>query len=1039
MTLKNEPIRNIHQYGAVQLACSVSDANDGRFIQATISKYPVYEVNEPIDIPCFQCILRKNDDDSYSVHPGYDSIGRFFKLEPPSGTYTETVYLVFNIAGHYEVTFKEYNASGYLQQSLSAYFEVDDLRTLTISPSYTSEGVEFGGWSRSITDSQYTLLQNTSNEIKICKFVEEEHEIWDMCGVSGTGIYRGKNEFIYNGRDVDDSINDKDNYGIIIAKYKDCILQDNEYSSNSFSDTILYKVAFKGTFLIKETLDSPYTPSFVSEDGRFYYDRINHELTDDSTKGAYVGKYDSESYILTIDTNISSTLGGLTIDCDPGDLLTGSIDNTWENLKLGEEGQILTVDKENKKPKWDYPSSNCVVFKEFQPGDLKPRFEISSGECVCIAEIYENDSINIRENGLGDWSVNEKGDLILAGISYIDYIMVENEDNPEELDYVTEDEETFILNSDPVNTYGSGLPDDVAINTYATMGSCCTEGDFHIEEHNEIESNITTITEDFIRNNRIFSYGKNTNIVWNWYLNVVSDELQPRSEVNLCYKLFNTETKEFIDDEHIAVERVINVTNQKDFYTYDFLPINNHDGILAYVSSSIEDEEKRYSITIQYDYGNIFTEEIIDINDLYEEPDYGIYEICHDMKIIKHDDFYSLYFVVIYKNEEDLIKSALYCINFSLRQKNQDALKYEIDICSYYRKDTGAPVFYAQPGSEISAGTVKKMRVEKINKNHDIIILGIEPVNGNAINWKIFTSSFENKTAPEIYYFNQLLKDDKNGNNILIDNIHEIEVANIREDLCVLFYSYGELNYYKTVLVTYDNRIDEELISADVNEKNYRQPIQVIVPSVNSYIPPTLSKDTILENGSTYNYVGIEPLGNDSFVIFYTIGDGFIRAAIGTVNEIYDKDENEKLSKKLAIYWQELNKAVSIVEDEDSIKHSLYSTCVNHSPNSSCTVMCNIISFDDSEESSLTMENKIGSFKFEPIYNSPIIGVASEKIDEDNWKVGLSGIVQINKNNNWEWKIGENLYYDDFGKIGNIPTKHLLGQCIGKNKIIMVK
>ena len=127
--------------------------------------------------------------------------------------------MVFNIAGHYEVTFKEYNASGYLQQSLSAYFEVDDLRTLTISPSYTSEGVEFGGWSRSITDSQYTLLQNTSNEIKICKFVEEEHEIWDMCGVSGTGIYRGKNEFIYNGRDVDDSINDKDNYGIIIAKY----------------------------------------------------------------------------------------------------------------------------------------------------------------------------------------------------------------------------------------------------------------------------------------------------------------------------------------------------------------------------------------------------------------------------------------------------------------------------------------------------------------------------------------------------------------------------------------------------------------------------------------------------------------------------------------------------------------------------------------------------------------------------------------------------------------------------------------------------
>ena len=1049
-------IKNIHQYGGINLR--IYKTMTDSFVTVKIDKYPDVKLCEPTatyEWKPNQWLFMPNDGIYESCMECFDKDAEYFRFDADyfnnSNRFDFVVSPIFNVAGRYCIVVSEYaNEDNAIVGSQKIYVEVTDIKTSYLTTPFDGESNEFNGWNKAITKDVYGLLKNVGNNFVMCFYDGDksfDQMIGSLCCVDAE-IYAGytDNFFKINNEGYDE----KNVYGVVTEAFVDhCFIRDNPYD-NFVTEVKVCKLAFAGTYSISLSKGE------FSGSGYVYFDSTEMKITSDPDRGGkIVGVYDAERQIIQLSQGF--TYGDInSITGDIGDMLVMGA-NGWERLPHGESGEVLTIenisgnsDQYIPYPVWRQTSSIHNMYNQFVSPKFEFKFSINEGDALKFSEIYDNSSICIEESGLKDFFING-GNVYLGEEAVVGNFITTSPDD------VLPNLYTEVFNVYEVNgiTYfvvdkedlpPTILPDGLSLIKYSRKGAICTEISEPVySEEGEFASSDTRANDNFMFfHNKFFSTGDNSSLVWNIYR-----EFLPSDNIDIKYNLphismalFDTNTNSLRGSKYILDNSFQQCSD------FDFYGMNGLKGILAVTYKDTNSKYKvRLCTNIKNDFENYkdFNANYIDIN-ICDTA----FEIPLGIKIIKHKNFYSLYFLKIYINNttQSPVSYSVGCISFIVtysaeeEQSNINVISTTFTNSFSYEKEIG----------ELNATNVTQFYyISPINDTNDVIIIPTIDGTGKQ-QWKMLISSEVNALGEmSITYFNDF---DASIFHLDSTNIKGMSITKVKDNICAIaLNAIAEddhsnslcFNYIK--LLVYNESFDElsseikkslEIIETEDYNSGYNMN-RLCSPIMDKYQAHYDTNGTEIQKLPYHQFIKIINVGRDSFAVFYTAKDNdssdssvYLRCAIGTVNIRID----EVGQKHFDVFWQEIRNYITTIEDDEFCSESIVK-CNNVKGDE--TVLIDVQSIKEGSESGdkMYLQNRIFTLKFSPIYENNIMGIAGDRIGTKRF-ICYAGEVDINDSDiDFEsLSIGQNLYCDDFGNLTDVPTENYIGQYIGINRIV---
>lgn len=973
----SESIKSIHQYGGCDFY--VKKCVPTNKIMVSFIQYPEINLNYPVSTNEWlsnQWLFRKSDDTYIQCGDVYNEDGNYFLFDTQNNSDSDNydsafseLYLaaVFNLAGHYAIEFTELDSNNNAVDRVVVYVECVDIKTLNITLPFNTESTEFAGWNKSINRSIYSLAQQIGNNFRMIYVDKSESSDSDTKTYNVGDVVTTSNESdTYNGfMDTFFTINKDENedasFGVIVENPIDCYFVDNS-SDGTLKAVTVYKVAYTGIY--RTTL-----PNFAIS-SKVYLNMTDKILSPDKDSGSYVGEYDADNNILLLEKTL----------------------NTEANPEV-----------------YNY-------YPEFIADD---KFSVSEGDCLKFTELYNNDSINIEESGLNQFVLNN-GDVIAVNSTVISTYVVDDL-NP--FRYVIDDEIgiTYYVTIDDEGEEHNYAPYELSLVKWSRKGAVC----------GEMYSSVENTYSEIFNERKIFSNENNS--MNNWIVLLKKSERPTTLETNATtvnygdvfeYKKYNTLN---VSEESITFFKESRLFNP---LSYDYYGIDDKVGIIAIAEHYKTDRnDEAYLITISTnkdcineneEFANIKTIRIViscnlgdDIISNFSEyfncsliddfKDIGGVNNIRNLKIIKHENFYALYFVVDYDNEVSKIGCITFYANYGkllkAYQREEDSFGVIFNTSVNYFDDAD------------SFGKIKEFKVSPINNGNDIIVASKEVESGDDSVIKIFVSSELNRFGEMSIQY----AESQSGSNIesLPTSIDDFDICKVSENICVfatkesIVESDENKPLYNIRLITYESNEDE--ITAFNGDKPY-----TIKLSENGWQSPVMKNYAADGNN---NCLAVIPVGKDSFVIQYGAGN-YVRMAIGTVNQ---RIEDEV--KSIDLFWQEIKN--HIIKVEGDLNYSML--CKSKLRNGDEI----ITSFNVMDE-----EDIIRSIRINTVSVNDIMGIAS--VNEDSLgkrKICYYGECKIDNRDRFV-TAGTNVYADDFGNLCKTPTDNFLGQYIGNDMVI---
>lgn len=955
----SESIKSIHQYGGCDFyvkKCVPTDKLMVSFIQ-----YPEIDLNYPVSTNEWlsnQWLFRKSDDSYIQCGDVYNEDGNYFLFDTQNNSDSDSdnydsafseLYLaaIFNLAGHYAIEFTELDSNNNAVDRVVVYAECVDIKTLNITLPFNTESTEFDGWNKSINRSIYSLTQQIGNNFRMIYVDKSEssdsdtetYNVGDVVTTSNeSDTYNGFTDTFFT---VNKDENEESSFGVIVENPIDCYFVDNS-SDGTLKAVTVYKVAYTGIY--RTTL-----PNFAIS-SKVYLNMTDKILSPDKDSGNYVGEYDADNNILLLEKTL----------------------NTEANPEV-----------------YNY-------YPEFIADD---KFNVSEGDCLKFTELYNNDSINIEESGLNEF-VLDNGDVIAVNSTVISTYIVED---LEPYRYVIDDSEIgityYVTIDDDEGEEHHYAPDELSLVKWSRKGAVC----------GEMYGSVENTYSEIFNERKIFSNENNS--VSNLIIGF-----------NLENQFYN---KKYTPNDISESEPFFVATTDDNKIDYDYYGINDKCGILA-VSEHIDgayfitlstninnvnnqnyfhDDTTRILIGYPSDYTTVQKMDMYDTikptNDYsVEEMFDSVDDICgiRDLKIIKHENFYTLYFVVDYESYSKIGCTSFY-VNYGLLPRAENTIGVIFTTSVNYFDDAA------------SFGKIKEFKVSPINNGNDIIVASKEVESGDDSVIKIFVSSELNRFGEMSIQY----AESQSGSYIetIPTSIDDFDICKVSENICVfatkesIIESDENKPLYNIRLITYESNEDE--ITAFNGDKPY-----TIKLSENGWQSPVMRNYAADGNN---NCLAVIPIGKDSFVIQYGAGN-YVRMAIGTVNQ---RIENEV--KSIDLFWQEIKN--HIIKVEGNLNYSML--CKSKLRNGDEIVTSFNVTSD---------EDIIRSIRINTVNVNDIMGIAS--VNEDSLgkrKICYYGECKIDNNGRFV-TAGTNIYADDFGNLCKTPTDNFLGQYIGNDTVI---
>jgi hypothetical protein len=1048
------PIRAVHQYSGVDF--HVSKTVMQNTLKISIQKCPESDLNNPSvsnEWSTNQWLFWKTGDSNNPTYTQcasvYDSSSNsfIFEVDEENPNNILDVSVIFNLAGHYVISFREYNTNDNLINEVVVYAEAMDINTLNITMPFVGETNQFGSVYTSYNRSLFKLLQQSGNDFKMCMFENEEvpeDHIGEIHTLSENDTYIGKNDVIYTVEDVNDS---KNVFGIIVENPIDkCYIRESA-SSLKLKKVVLYKLAFRGVYRT--------TPqSIFSQSSKVYYDGNTASISSNPALGEVIGVYNAESGILTIEKslsggNLSSLSGNL------GDMIVNGTTG-WDVLPVGHADEVLRVLDFNGilYPTWMPNNTSFGSYKQFISDTYSDKFNIIQGNALKFTEIYDtNTSINIEESGLNYFELDENGNLKLDPIpTEPTYVITEDSDlfdDSGDSDFYTSisdpnsdyyynielvDGRWYFIVENEIADQSYYMPPENSLVEYSRKGATCLK----VNEENDLDSMPLDYVGDVDSgeetkfHNRLFSAGNNTSLMWNIYEDADNQIFK--------YKLYDSEKNEYVTDEKdmFASENIDSDTVVFKAHSFDFIGLDNCMGILSVANEiDFEDTTKLFEIVLTTNASNVYTDHenfkdysnavhikiggnsanpwLFDEGESFSDDDSYMTGFGDTIKIIKHENYYALYFVANYNNSGTEY-SRIGCISFYLNYKNDT-----IDV-SFVNSNN---YFVSTKHESQNFGLIKNFGVESINKEHDIIL-----VSNSSAKYKLFVSNELNCYGDMniLYYYDV-------NTSIFSDISSDTDIVNfslckVKNNVCALATQevadgFPDILMNRVRFFVFDGEFDYTLKSTD---GRYIQSVKLVEncefeSSRYQFISPVMKNYSTEDN---FGFMKCIEIGNDSFAVFYLAGS-WVRCTIGTVNERIVDGE-----RTIDVFWQEIKNNIMSIDFELDYCSSI---CKNRLFNGDENVVLGVLSLDTQSDGFIT--SRYVPLKFGTIYENTIMGVAGKFNQETELRnICFNGESEISSSQNLNAHVGMNVYCDDFGKLSRMTTENFIGQYIGNNKIV---